>query len=265
MINITTINTQAGTQSRAAINEDTIAEYAEAMKGGAKFPPIRIFNDGVENYLADGFHRFFAVKKLGKTSIDAVVVTGTLRDAILYSLGSNHEHGLRRTNADKRKSVLIMLEDFEWGSYSDSEIARICKVSQPFVSSIRNESGKAPDVIKYKDKDGAVHEKTRSPAKAKEIPAVKQEEVPEEFEHDPTEEIISTLTEENEKLKDQLAAGGSSSPEETAVLIAELREENKRLHMELKTVKLSRDQFQNENAQLMKQLAALQRQIKKAA
>jgi len=35
--------------------------------------------------------------------------------------------------------------------------------------------------------------------------------------------------------------------------------------MELKTVKLSRDQFQNENAQLMKQVAAYQRQLKKAA
>jgi protein involved in polysaccharide export with SLBB domain len=79
------------------------------------------------------------------------------------------------------------------------------------------------------------------------------------------DEVIADLTEQNEKLKDQLAVGGASDPTAAEQIIAELREENKRLHMELKTVKLSRDQFQNENAQLMKQVAALQRQLKKAA
>jgi len=88
---------------------------------------------------------------------------------------------------------------------------------------------------------------------------------PVEFDHDPKDAVISELTEQNEKLQDQLAAGGSTDAEVTAELLSELRAENKRLHQELKTVKLSRDQFQNENAQLMKQVAALQRQLKKAA
>lgn len=268
MININTLNISSGTQSRVKLDEEVIADYAEKMQAGVKFPPIKVYNDGINNYLADGFHRYFAVKKLGKTSIDAVTFSGTLRDAILYSVSVNDDHGLRRTNEDKRNSVMKLLEDFEWGAWSDSEIARACKVSQPFVSGLRK--GAAPEVVKYKGKDGAVHEKKRStsPKQKRELSMAEKfvaDKEPEEFEHDPKDAVISELTEQNEKLQDQLAAGGSSDPEATAELLAELRAENKRLHQELKTVKLSRDQFQNENAQLMKQVAALQRQLKKAA
>jgi ParB-like chromosome segregation protein Spo0J len=268
MININTLNISSGTQSRVKLDEDVIAEYAEKMQAGAKFPPVKVYTDGIENYLADGFHRYFAVKKLGKTSIDAVVVSGTLREALLYSVSVNDEHGLRRTNEDKRNSVMKLIEDFEWGEWSDSEIARACKVSQPYVSGLRK--GSAPEVVKYKGKDGAVHEKKRSskPEKTRDLSMAEKfvaDKPPIEFDHDPKDDMISALTEENEKLQDKLAASGASDPDETAALLAELRDENKRLHMELKTVKLSRDQFQNENAQLMKQVAALQRQLKKAA
>ena len=267
MININTLNISSGTQSRVKLDEEVIADYAEKMKDGAKFPPVRVYNDGINSYLADGFHRYFAVKKLGKTAIDAVIVSGTLRDAILYSVSVNDEHGLRRSNEDKRNSVMKLIEDFEWGTWSDSEIARACKVSQPFVSGLRK--GSAPEVVKYKGKDGVTHEKARSTKSEKKTLSMAEkfvaDKAPEEFAHDPKDAVISELTEQNEKLHDQLAAGGSADAEATAELLTELRSENKRLHQELKTVKLSRDQFQNENAQLMKQVAALQRQLKKAA
>ena len=266
LINIEKLTIDAGTQSREAINEEAIARYAEDMKNGDKFPPVRVITDGVKSYLVDGFHRYFAVKKIGKTSIEAEIISGTLRDAILASTAANPDHGLPRTNADKRKSVTTLFDDFEWGDWSDSEIARHCRVSQPFVSNVRK--GIAPDVVKYRAKDGSVHTRTRATAKPKigdRLKAVAKEEVPEEFAHDMQEEVIAGLTEQNEKLKDQLAVSQAPDPAAAEQIIAELREENKRLHMELKTVKLSRDQFQNENAQLMKQVAALQRQLKKAA
>lgn len=268
LININKLTIDAGTQSREAISEDAIARYADDMANGDKFPPVRVITDGVKSYLVDGFHRYFAVKKLGLASIDAEIVTGTIRDAILASTAANPDHGLPRSNADKRKSVITLLDDFEWSEWSDSEIARQCRVSQPFVSSVRK--GLAPDVVKYKAKDGSVHTRTRA-AKPTEKPgdrlkfAPKEDEVPEEFAHDLQDEVIADLTAQNEKLRDQLAVGAAPDPAAAETIIAELREENKRLHMELKTVKLSRDQFQNENAQLMKQVAAYQRQLKKAA
>jgi hypothetical protein len=128
-----------GTQSRAYLNDSTVDEYAEAMDGGAEFPPVLVFYDGEKYWLADGFHRVAAAKKGECGEIVADVRSGTRRDAILYSVGANATHGLRRTNADKRRSVLTLLGDEEWSQWSDREIARRCGVSTPFASKLRSE------------------------------------------------------------------------------------------------------------------------------
>ena len=44
---------------------------------------------------------------------------------------------MRRTNADKRAAVLLLLNDGEWALWSDSEVARRCGVSHPFVAALR--------------------------------------------------------------------------------------------------------------------------------
>lgn len=62
---------------------------------------------------------------------------GTKRDAILHSVGANTDHGLRRTNPDKRQAVMVLLKDEEWAQWSDREIARRCHVHNSFVSKIR--------------------------------------------------------------------------------------------------------------------------------
>ncbi len=43
----------------------------------------------------------------------------------------------RRSNLDKRKAVTTLIEDSEWSRWSDSEVARRCGVSQPFVGQVR--------------------------------------------------------------------------------------------------------------------------------
>ena len=40
----------------------------------------------------------------------------------------NADHGKRRSNADKRRAVEMMLKDSEWGKWSDREIAAKCAV-----------------------------------------------------------------------------------------------------------------------------------------
>lgn len=132
------IITDAGTQARAALNEDVVAEYAEAITAGAEMPPIIVFHDGKRHILADGFHRYFAHVKARASEIAADVRKGTKRDAILYSVSANKDHGLRRTNADKRCAVKTLLADKEWRAWSDREIAELCGVSHPFVAAIRN-------------------------------------------------------------------------------------------------------------------------------
>lgn len=139
-INIKTIRIDGGTQSRVEINNEIVTEYAEAIKTGSEFPAVVVFNDGVDNWLADGFHRFHAHNQAGKTSIAVDVRPGTVRDAKLFSFGANGRHGQRPTNADKRKSVSEMLADSEWATWSQHKIADTCGVSVSFVSKMVHEA-----------------------------------------------------------------------------------------------------------------------------
>jgi hypothetical protein len=135
-----------GTQTRVALNEDTISDYAEAMTEGAKFPAVVVFTDGcraphdvgaVCYLLADGFHRFRAAERCGWKEIDADIRKGSRMDAIKYSLGANIIHGLRRTNADKRRAVEIALREF--AKISDRQIAEMCGVHHQLVATVRSE------------------------------------------------------------------------------------------------------------------------------
>jgi hypothetical protein len=125
------------TQSRCEIDEDLVSDYRIAIEEGAQFPPLVVFYDGKNYYLADGYHRYYAEESIGTKEVSAEVYTGQLRDAILYSVGANETHGKRRTLADKRKSVQTMLGDHEWSKMSDRAIADACRVSHPFVAKMR--------------------------------------------------------------------------------------------------------------------------------
>lgn len=73
----------------------------------------------------------------GIAEIDVAVQPGGLRDAILFAVGANATHGLRRMNADKRRAVMRLLDDPEWAAWSDREIARRCSVDHKFVGKLR--------------------------------------------------------------------------------------------------------------------------------
>lgn len=134
VIELCDIELDGGTQPRAEIDQDLVSEYAECLD---KLPPVTVFFDGVKYWLADGFHRFHAHNRANLSEINCIVINGTQRDAILHSVGVNADHGKRRTNEDKQKAVLTLLNDEEWGQWSNSKIAEKCQVSHTFVNSIR--------------------------------------------------------------------------------------------------------------------------------
>lgn len=136
-LDLAQIRTDGGTQPRAMIDPDLVEDYAEAMKDGAKFPPVVVYYDGESYWLADGFHRLNAHLKLGRKRIEAEIRSGTVRDAILCAVGANASHGKRRSLDDKRRAVEQLLRDEEWGQWSDREIACRCAVTHPFVGKIR--------------------------------------------------------------------------------------------------------------------------------
>lgn len=133
------IRIDGGTQPRTAIDDSVVSEYMEAMQGGAEFPPVIVYHDGVAYWLADGFHRSHAARRAGIEMMPADVRQGTKRDAILHSVGANTDHGLRRTNADKRQAVMTLLEDEEWSGWTNVAIANQCGVSDMHVYRMRQE------------------------------------------------------------------------------------------------------------------------------
>jgi hypothetical protein len=257
-------------QSRVEIDEDAVSDYALALENGDKFPAVLAFYDGIHYYLTDGYHRYHAHKRAGKASIEVEVVNGTFRDAIFHATSVNSKHGMRRSNADKRKAVMTLLEDFEWEGMSSSEIARHCGVSVAFVSNLRNVTGKQNEsTVKYKDKDGEVKEKKKAAGRPAKEPELKEPAPePKQEEADQQQEGIDMLLAENEELKARLAvAAMDATPEEKAMAeqtIAELREELRLAKIEMTAIRVSRDTFQAENAQLKKQVSMLQRKLKQA-
>ena len=273
-ISLDKIRIDCGTQAREKIDQQTVNTYCQDIKDGAIFPPVTAYYDGVNYYLADGFHRFFSTKAAGSPGIDCDVINGTLREAILFSVGANPDHGLPRTNADKRKSVMTMLDDLEWEGWSDREIAKYCKVSHVLVGMIRKEMGKQNDTVKF-ERNGKTHTMEK-PAKADKENVVKSSHLvtlPDSFEDDDQKEnlfaAVDMLKAENEALTDKLALA-SMSPEDAdkemaESLIKDLRAQIRLLEIELKAVQISRDSFQRENVELMKQVQSYQRKIKKDA
>ncbi|ULR43653.1 hypothetical protein [Rhizobium sp. K102] len=123
----------------AGIDPAVVADYAEAMDAGAEFPPVILFFDGEGYWPGDGFHRIEASRTLGRETINAEVRDGGKREAMLLAVGANANHGLRRTGADKRRSVLAMLRDPEWSKWSDREIGKRCAVDHKTVGKVRSE------------------------------------------------------------------------------------------------------------------------------
>lgn len=268
MINLDKIRIDCGTQSRTKIDDLVVAQYCEAIKGGVVFPKVVVFHDGLEYYLADGFHRYLATKAAGSVDIDCEVINGTLRDALLYSNGANGEHGLQRSNQDKRNVVIRMLQDIEWSDWSDREIAKHCHVSHAFVGNVRKDTGASKEATKF-ERGGKTHTMQTKDKKDKEEKDEEKAEQDWPFEP-PSEQMadaIAMLKAENETLSDRLAVatmdGDEIEKQMAESTIKDLRAQIRLLEIELNAVKQSRDAFQSENAQLMKQVAMLQKKIKK--
>ena len=94
-------------QAREKLSRETVEDYAEAYRTGAKMPALRLFHVADEYVLVDGFHRFNAMKRLGFEDTEATIEAGSLADAMLAAAASNSRHGLRRTKGDARRAAII--------------------------------------------------------------------------------------------------------------------------------------------------------------
>jgi len=146
-ISIDLITTDAGTQMREALDEDAVSEYAEvwAAGNGDRFPPLDAVSDGAFFWLTDGFHRLAAAIKAGRSSVPVRITPGFLPDAILAAIRSNQLHGVKRTNADKRRAVLALLKLKQAADWSIRQVAEEAGVSHTFASRLKQEVEKPPE------------------------------------------------------------------------------------------------------------------------
>lgn len=273
LIDISAIRTDGGTQARLKLNKDVVKEYSEHMKDGDKFPPIIVFHDGSEYWLADGFHRYFASKSNGELEIECDVRKGTVDDALLYAFSANGRRGLSMSAEDNRNIITRMLKHPVWSKWSNGEIAKHVGVSKMTVgrvkASIEKEQGKsAPTKKKYKNKHGdesTIETKNIGKEKAK-----KEEPPPPPPEDHMVRELTDALTavsQENALLKDKIAVGQWDASEiekiDAEELIAELREKIRLLEIDNRALRESRDTFQNQNSELMRRVKQLQNDLKK--
>jgi hypothetical protein len=113
----------------------TVSDYAEDMKNGQTFPPLSVVFDGEHYWLWDGFHRLAAHVKNEAKFVACEVRQGKVEEARWLALGANKNHGLRRTNADKRRAVEMALKSRP--KMSDRAIAEHCGVSHQTVCNHR--------------------------------------------------------------------------------------------------------------------------------
>jgi uncharacterized ParB-like nuclease family protein len=134
-------------QPRVELNEDALLDYIDVLNHGGELPPVEVFETPEGEYiLSEGFHRYEAHSQVGKPDIEVNILKGNRRDAILHAMEANLRHGIRLTSADKRRMATRLLKDPEWGQYSAVRIAAMVGVSQPTVSSLRNELIEAGEI-----------------------------------------------------------------------------------------------------------------------
>lgn len=127
-------------QARVSVDHDAVEEYRAAYEAGTELPPLRVFLVDEKPYLVDGFHRLPAAMAAGKQWLRCEIVgEGTVDEAIWHAAAVNQTHGVRRTNADKRRAVRLALETEIGMEQSNRVIAAHVGVSDVFVAKVREE------------------------------------------------------------------------------------------------------------------------------
>lgn len=192
-LSVDRIRIDGETQPRNAIDNQVVADYADAIKAGAAFPHVVVFYDGVHYWLADGFHRWHAHRRAERDRITCEVHNGSCDDAKWFSVAANQTHGLRRSNADKEKAVKAALQHPKGAELSDRQIAEHVGVSDRMVNKYRAEIEAAAKDSQLpttrKGKDGKSYPSKKLPKKK---PATKPTPEPEPEPEEKCEEDVDT-------------------------------------------------------------------------
>jgi hypothetical protein len=168
---------------RVQLSEEAVETYAENLDS---LPPVCLVYDRESrtHWLADGCHTIHAARNRGRAEIRAVVRQGGYFDAFHDACRANDSHGVRVTNADKRRRVEEALKHEEMKGKSARHIADLCGVSPDTVCRIKPDAQVSDsDTSTVVGKDGKTYPaKPRKPKQPRKEPFVCHQ-CGEEFDH----------------------------------------------------------------------------------
>lgn len=259
-VKLSQVTLDASTQSRSKVDQNTVERYTQLIALGKSFPPLVVF--GETNILADGWHRYHAYKKAGIIDVEIHRMDGDRRDAEFYALSANNEHGLPMDMEDCRRNARRLLTDPEWCKISDRKIAELVGLSDTTVLRIR----------RALEDEGKIEPKTsnriKSASEKQIVSSEPNESRPEDLQQiKELSDVVSELSEENQKLRDIVAIGAWDATdiekEDIEETVKELREKIVMLEREINALRVSRDTYMNEVVELQRINKSLRNQLKK--
>lgn len=124
----------------AEVRPGLVKQYRDSLRRNRSMRPIDVFRDGDYTILADGFHRVRAARERGYEGLTARVFPGNRRDALLHALNASAPRDSRedrRTDADRRKAVDLLLSDPECSAWSDLRVGDFLRIGPKLVERAR--------------------------------------------------------------------------------------------------------------------------------
>lgn len=125
ILNVKDVVTDKELYPRDGWNFQTSYTYSQAMRAGAKFPPILVAMSNGKYLLVDGKHRIEAKKILKQLKIEAEVVIGWSRKRIYEeAVKRNITHG-KSLSIHERRQVGLRLRNWQYPPNKISELIQV--------------------------------------------------------------------------------------------------------------------------------------------
>jgi hypothetical protein len=90
---------------RAELKQNVVSAYARGISAWGPKSALDVFDVDGEMILVDGFHRAAAYAKAGVSDVVVKIRKGSAKDATLFSILANREHGYRQSKDDRDKAI----------------------------------------------------------------------------------------------------------------------------------------------------------------
>lgn len=103
-------------QLRGKLDKSTIQRYAAVYRAGKEMPPIKVAKVNGAPVVVDGWHRLAALESIGRTEVEAEIVTATEKEARWLAAEANLSHGLPLKRRELREAFVAYVRA---GKYRD--------------------------------------------------------------------------------------------------------------------------------------------------